>query len=131
MKPCETCGREFRVHLCAEKRGGGKYCSLTCRNLRYRGAGNPKWRGGRVLDKDGRVMVYAPNDPHATMFGGTHAYEYRIVAARKIGRPLAANEIVHHIDGDPRNNALENLEVMTQAEHARRHMIQRLEQKRA
>lgn len=30
-------------------------------------------------------------------------------------------EVVHHIDGDPKNNTLENLKVMTRAEHNRFH----------
>src|SRR3990167_665725 len=97
MKACQTCGRDFKVHACKEKRGNGKYCSWACRP--YRGAGNPNWRGGRITEPSGRVLVYAPGDPHATWNGVTHAYEYRLVAAATLGRPLAANEIVHHIDG--------------------------------
>lgn len=52
-------------------------------------------------------------------------HEHRIVAEEKIGRPLQPGEIVHHIDGNKQNNAPENLQIMTQAEHARMHMKQR------
>lgn len=48
-------------------------------------------------------------------------HEHRIVAEMKIGRALRPGEVVHHIDGDPRNNAPNNLEVMTQAEHMQKH----------
>lgn len=47
--------------------------------------------------------------------------EHRIVAETMLGRPLRAGEIVHHVDGDHRNNAPSNLQVMTQAEHMRVH----------
>lgn len=48
-------------------------------------------------------------------------HEHRIVAEQMLGRPLVRGEIVHHRDGNKHNNAPENLEVMTQAEHMRRH----------
>ena len=51
-------------------------------------------------------------------------HEHRIVAEEMIGRPLAKGEIVHHKDGNIRNNDPENLEVMTQAEHINRHREQ-------
>lgn len=48
-------------------------------------------------------------------------HEHRTVAERLLGRPLLPGEIVHHKDHDKRNNRPDNLEVMTQAEHARLH----------
>ena len=73
--------------------------------------------------------MYAPGDPNAT-WNGTHAYEYRLVAASKIGRPLARTEIVHHIDGDVTNNTPDNLEVMSQSEHINRHRLELNQRKR-
>lgn len=48
-------------------------------------------------------------------------HEHRTVAEQMLGRPLEPGEIVHHIDRNKRNNAPENLQVMTQSEHARLH----------
>ncbi len=40
---------------------------------------------------------------------------------RHIGRRIAGNEVVHHVDGNPRNNVLDNLQLMTRSEHTRLH----------
>lgn len=40
---------------------------------------------------------------------------------KMVGRPLRTGEIVHHIDGNKRNNEPSNLMVMTQSEHCRLH----------
>ena len=91
--------------------------SISGRN--YRGENNPKWRGGRINRPDGRVAVFAPGNPNATLYGGTHILEYRLLAEQKIGRYLRKNEIVHHVDGDVTNNGPDNLEVTTQSQHAK------------
>ena len=53
-------------------------------------------------------------------FYGQHLH--RLVVESVIGRPLKAGEVVHHIDGDKRNNNPENLMVFaSQAEHAAWH----------
>ena len=49
-------------------------------------------------------------------------HEHRVVAEQMLGRPLKRGEIVHHIDGDRRNNRPENLQVMTQSEHVKLHL---------
>jgi len=58
-------------------------------------------------------------------------HEHRVVAEQKIGRPLQAGEIVHHRDGQIRNNAPDNLEVMTQADHMRLHFPEMLAARKA
>ena len=61
--------------------------------------------------------------------GRTYAKEYsrhahRVAMERKLGRKLKPGEIVHHIDGDKRNNDPDNLMLFpSQAEHARYHMM--------
>jgi hypothetical protein len=48
--------------------------------------------------------------------------QHRLVAEKMLGRKLREDEVVHHIDGDKRNNDPENLMVMTAAEHGRFHL---------
>src|SRR3990167_3413077 len=70
---------------------------------------NPAWKGGRYLDADGYVLVYAPGHPHATKAGRVR--EHRLVMERVHGRYLLPNEVVDHIDGNRANNDPSNLRV--------------------
>lgn len=120
-KQCLTCSKLFKVHPSGMDR---IYCSMHCYDKT--GSKNPSWKGGKPLGTEGRPLIYAPENPHATSNGGIYAYEYRIIAANKIGRSLTSEEVVHHIDGDVTNNEPENLQVMSRAEHSSLHSIERL-----
>jgi len=98
---CAKCGRTFKKYRSEIRKNltGRHYCTRECYGLDH-----------------GSVTYKRVGDEH----------EHRIVAAQMIGRPLRNGEVVHHIDGNRRNNAPENLQVLpSQAEHARLHAIQR------
>ena len=81
----------------------------------------PDW--GRIV-KNGRYLaVYCPEHPNAWSTG--YIAVHRAVAEMMIGRVLAENEDVHHRDKNGHNNSPENLEILTDIEHARLHSKER------
>ena len=52
---------------------------------------------------------------------GSTIDEHRFNMKRHLGRELSFNECVHHINGDKRDNRIENLEVVDRREHVANH----------
>lgn len=76
------------------------------------------WNGGRMTDADGYILLKRPDHPNCNNNG--YVREHRLVVEGILGRILDRTEVVHHIDGDKKNNSPENLEVFqTNAEHLR------------
>ena len=55
---------------------------------------------------------------------------HRKVMEKHLGRKLHSHEIVHHKDGNKKNNHYSNLEIMTRSDHMNHHREQLLEGKR-
>jgi hypothetical protein len=68
---------------------------------------NVFWRGGRTVDRDGYVLVKAPDHPHRNAAG--YVREHRLVLETQLGRFLDPREVVDHIDGNRGNNDPANL----------------------
>ena len=52
---------------------------------------------------------------------GVKRDEHRYIMEQHIGRELSRNEVVHHKNGDKRDNRIENLEIMSLSEHTKKH----------
>lgn len=88
------------------------------RRRQPRGHAAYAWKGGKYTNSKGYVVVYAPDHPYAVK---VYVLEHRLIVEQRLGRLLAPNEIVHHINGITTDNRPENLEVMTRGEHNRHH----------
>jgi len=67
----------------------------------------------------GYLIFYDPKHPLA--YNSGWLYLHRHLASKKLGRWLLSADVVHHINEDRTDNRLENLEVITVAEHVRVH----------
>jgi hypothetical protein len=77
------------------------------------------WRGGRVITKK-YIWIYKPDHPNARSTG--YMQEHRLIMEEHLGRVLEPKELVHHINGDPKDNRIENLKLASsKKEHSAMH----------
>lgn len=88
-------------------------------NHHSKGERNNHWKGRRYADRAGYIWIYRPDHPYAKR--GGMVQEHRAVVEDRLGRYLEPHEVVHHRDENPSNNAPENLELVSRAEHVRIH----------
>ena len=77
------------------------------------GEDHHNWRGGIVEYTGGYLAEkIKPDDPMMPMAkSDRYVFQHRLVMARSLGRPLDPSETVHHINGDKKDNRLENLQL--------------------
>lgn len=84
------------------------------------GKNNPNWRGGRVTDPRGYVLIRVGVRHHLADVRG-YAYEHRLIGERILGRRLRRGEHVHHDDEHKGNNKRRNLIPTTAWKHRVHH----------
>lgn len=123
---CENCG----IKKQREKRADSKFrfCSTRCAgksaiqkaNQRDRTRErNPFWKGG-IRYALGYRFLLKPEHPFADKKG--YMQEHRLVMEQFLGRILDPKEKVHHINGNKLDNRIENLALLFQNEHLKRHI---------
>lgn len=109
---CDNCETENRVqyrsiYMSRTRRKSEKdFCIKCARNF---AAINR--RRGTVHDSNGYSYVQDGNE---------RVFIHTKVAEEKLGRPLTQTEVVHHINGDKKDNSIENLYVF---ENQKQHML--------
>jgi len=80
------------------------------------GSKNPAWKGGVTYFKThgnyrGVKYVRCPQEYLSMARKDGYVMEHRLIVARAIKRCLKRSEVVHHINHDPTDNRLENLQL--------------------
>jgi hypothetical protein len=121
-RPCAVCNRSVS-RLPSRFAYAAAVCSSSCRDELQRrsrqGPDNPRWRGGRSVE-NGYVQLWVGKD-HPMSDAQGYVLEHRLVVSDHIGRPLTADEHVHHVNEQRDDNRVENLQLLTAAEHAQHH----------
>lgn len=83
------------------------------------------WKGGINLNRQGYIVEYVRKDnpyyPMATNTGqkrfGGYILQHRLVMAKHLGRCLLSHEVVHHINGNKKDNRMDNLNLISTKDH--------------
>ena len=117
---CTKCGKEMYRPPSARVGRSRPFCCRACQMAYLNAEYNPKRMTPDVRQKLRIARLNSGEGKTYSKFLGRHTH--RVVAELMLGRPLKPGEVVHHIDGDKRNNAPENLMVFeNQAAHAKWH----------
>lgn len=144
---CPICGAKFHVKPYRINKTKINYCSRKChyaakmeymkgnKNHQYglKGVLNSSWKSDRKITNYGYYKIRDLTHPFRC--SDDMVFEHRLVAEKFLLNDENSVEIdgkkylrpdyyVHHIDGNKLNNNLDNLVVMTKAEHTRLHNYQ-------
>lgn len=139
LSPCIDCGgpRELGRRRCLEcQRARSRILSKKRHSLfgRYH-YGKIHCKGcGKIIKKYRKDQRYcskcycalmtkarSATNSYTNAGGEGYCWMHRRIAESIFGRKLSSDEVVHHLDEDPRNNDLENLVVMSRSMHAKLH----------
>lgn len=112
---CKQCGKSTKQLL----HGTSLFCNQKCYFKWKRKNPHKKAYKDKIF-VSGYFYLYMPDHPNAIK-KSRYIAEHRYNLEQKIGRLLEKNEVAHHINGNKKDNRLENLEVLTNNEHNKHH----------
>lgn len=118
---CLFCGEESKHPKCRK----AKFCNMVCYSSWKVGKNNPFYKGGKSITKYGYIKVPTPLDHprrKTSKNNKSRIFEHRLVMEKHLRRYLSEDELVHHRNGDKKDNRIENLVVVTKAEHNEIHL---------
>lgn len=137
-KKCEQCNSEYFIS--SYKNKTSRFCSQKCllewkkiyvfplhkapwlSELNKQPGRNAKisrdFAEQRGINQRGQVRTHGRSYPKMNS-----KHIHRQVMEKFIGRKLEYSEVVHHIDGNNKNNDINNLMVMSRGEHSRLHHL--------
>lgn len=141
QRVCEICETNFWVKKVYLKTRPARFCSEKCRNeyfaripkhsvckfcgkpFRQKIGGSKKYCKSKCYWLLMKSLFTTNNSKYITINtkNGKKIDEHRIVMENYLGRKLKRGEIVHHKNHNKQDNRIENLELITQSIHIKRH----------
>ena len=117
---CEECGKTVTMPPSQYRRSKHHFCSRQCHMRQMNRELNPTRMTEGVKEKCRQAQLGRGEGLTYEKCHGRHTH--RVVAEQMLGRPLRKGEVVHHIDGNKRNNDPSSLMVFkSQAQHVKYH----------
>lgn len=111
---CIVCKKEFYVPQYRAKKQCTKYCSRSCLAKKHL-APYVKIHGFKKVGQP--IHTYKEINVN-----GRRIKEHRYIMEQHLGKKLTRNDHVHHINGNPHDNRIENLEVLSNSEHQKKEL---------
>ena len=102
---CSDCDKPLAARYSYRK-------TIRCRKCWYSFLRNnpqihPSWKGGKMVDKSGYILIFKPKHPFSNKLG--YIRKHRLIAEKILGRYLTKQEVIHHINKIKDDNRPENL----------------------
>ncbi len=92
--------------------------ATRCKSCSKKDDKNGMYVNGTSTKSGPYVMILKTDHPSVKNNSSNYVMEHRLVVEKKLGRFLKPEEVVHHIDGNKRNNDINNLMVFkSSSEH--------------